>query len=472
MKQARQAVFGKAFLWVMLAALGLASCGGGGGYSPPGKGQSTPPPVTLESISVTPTPGTPTPFTGGVGFGRQMIATGTYSDGTTADLTSTAVWSSSSTSIATVSAGVVSGVALETATITTTSAGVAGSGSITITSGSWVLSLTFTYQGNLVSMTGPTVTALADGSVLVRGDDRGGEGPFASGEYSFLPDSWTPAGEEVVERGGHTATLLQNGKVLVTGGTLDINPLASCELYDPTSKIWSAAASLPQGREQHAAVLLTDGRVLVVGRSTEGTLIPDADVYDPTTNTWSDAGAMLNPSMYPTATLLANGTVFVMDGDATGTTEIYDPTTNSWSAGPTAGNAHEDGATATTLTDGRILIVGGNSGVSINPITLAYPEIYDPVAGTWSAAGTMNQNRVSPVAVRLLNGTVLVAGGVTQTGLEGPISSAEIYDPGTNTWTLTGSLNFPSAGGAAVLLPGGQVFMVAGDQSTMAELYW
>lgn len=472
MQQARQAVFGKAFLWVMLATLGLASCGGGGGYSAPSKGQSTPPPVTLQSISVTPTPGTPTPFTGGVGFGRQMIATGTYSDGTTADLTSTATWSSSSTSIATASAGVVSGVALGTATIAATQAGVTGSGPITITSGSWVLSLTFTDQGNLVSMTAPTVTVLADGNVLVRGDDRSGEGRFASGEYSFLPDSWVEAGEEVVERGGHTATLLQNGKVLVTGGTLDINPLASCELYDPTSRTWSAAESLPQGREQHAAVLLTDGRVLVVGGDTEGTLIPDADVYDPTKNTWSDAGAMLDPSFNPTATLLANGTVFVVDGDATGTTEIYDPTTNGWSAGPTAGNGHAYGASATTLTDGRILIVGGTAGMSINPITLAYPEIYDPVAGTWSAAGTMNQNRVAHTAVRLLNGTVLVAGGVTQNGLEGSISSAEIYDPATNTWTPTGSLNLPSAGGAAVLLPGGQVFMVGGDQSTMAELYW
>ena len=469
MQRARQAVFGKAFLWVMLATLGLASCGGGGGYSPPAH---TAPAVTLQSISVTPTPNTPTPFTGGVGFGRQMIATGTYSDGTTADLTSTAAWSSSSTTIATVSAGVVSGVALGTATITATYGGVSGSGSITITSGSWALSLKFSDQGNILSLTGPTVTVLADGNVLVRGDDRGSEGPFASGEYGFLPDSWIPAGEVVEERGGHTATLLQNGKVLVTGGTLDINPLASCELYDPTSKTWSAAASLPQGREQHAAVLLTDGRVLVVGGSTEGVLIPDADVYDPTTNTWSDAGAMLNPSMYPTATLLANGKVFVMDGDVTGTTEIYDPTTNGWSAGPAAGNAHQNGATATTLSDGRILIVGGTAGALINPITLAFPEIYDPVAGGWSAAGTMTQNRVSHTAVRLLNGTVLVSGGVTQNGLQGPITSAEIYDPGTNTWAPTGSLNLPSAGGAAVLLPGGQVFMVDGAQSAAAELYW
>ena len=471
MQQARQAVFGKAFLWVMLATLGLASCGGGGG-SPP---HHSAPAVTLRSLSVTPTPGATGSFTGGVGFGRQMVATGTYSDGTTADLTSTAVWSSSSTSIATVSAGVVTGVALGTATITATYNDVAGSGSITITSASWALSSNFAYEGNNLVLTGPTATVLADGNVLVRGDDRSSAAaPFASGEYSFLPDSWISAGEEVEERGGHTATLLQNGKVLVTGGTLDINPLVSCELYDPTSKTWSAAASLPEGREQHAAVLLTDGRVLIVGGSTEGVLIPDAEVYDPSTNTWSDAGAMLNPSIYPTATLLANGTVFVMDGDSTGTTEIYDPTTNSWSAGPTAGNAHENGATATTLTDGRILIVGGTTGVEINPITLAYPEIYDPVAGAWSAAGTMTQNRTEHIAVRLLNGTVLVAGGVTQNGLSGAISSAEIYDPGTNTWTLTGSLNFPSAGGAAVLLPGGQVFMLdGGSQSTAAaELYW
>jgi len=162
-----------------------------------------------------------------------------------------------------------------------------------------------------------------------------------------------------------------------------------------------------------------------------------------------------------------------VDADSQGTTEIYDPVANKWSAGPTAGNPHQFGATATLLQDGRVLVVGGVAGGSLNPITLSFPEIYDPNAGTWTPAGTMLTNRTLHTATLLPNGTVLVAGGTASVGLDGGLSSAEIYDPGTNTWSSAGNMTGSRVGAAATLLSGGEVLMVGGAiTAAEVELYW
>jgi uncharacterized protein YjdB len=83
----------------------------------------------LSSITVTPTnpsiaKGTTQPFT----------ATGTYSDGSTQNLTGTVIWSSSNLAVATItSAGVASGVATGTSTIQAVSGSVIGSTTLTVT---------------------------------------------------------------------------------------------------------------------------------------------------------------------------------------------------------------------------------------------------------------------------------------------------------------------------------------------------
>ena len=66
------------------------------------------------------------------GLMDQLTATGQYSDGTSQDLTATAVWTSSATNVATVSAGVVTTLTQGTAKITGTLSGVTGSATVTV----------------------------------------------------------------------------------------------------------------------------------------------------------------------------------------------------------------------------------------------------------------------------------------------------------------------------------------------------
>ena len=86
--------------------------------------------VTLSSISVTPA----SPSINGIGSTQQMVATGTYSDATTANLTATATWSSLTPSVATVSAtGLVTAIAVGAAVISATSGAITGQTTATIT---------------------------------------------------------------------------------------------------------------------------------------------------------------------------------------------------------------------------------------------------------------------------------------------------------------------------------------------------
>ena len=82
---------------------------------------------TLQSISVT--PANPSVFVGGT---QQLSATGSYSDGSMQNLTTTATWSSSALGVATVTTGLAKGIAPGQATISATSGTITGSVKLTV----------------------------------------------------------------------------------------------------------------------------------------------------------------------------------------------------------------------------------------------------------------------------------------------------------------------------------------------------
>lgn len=87
------------------------------------------PTLTLESIAVTPETASIA-----VGSTQQFTATGTYSGGSTADLTTQVTWTSSDTTVATINAsGLATGVAVGEATITATLDSLTDSATLTVT---------------------------------------------------------------------------------------------------------------------------------------------------------------------------------------------------------------------------------------------------------------------------------------------------------------------------------------------------
>jgi hypothetical protein len=267
-----------------------------------------------------------------------------------------------------------------------------------------------------------------------------------------------------------TATLLRDGRLLVVGGYsfAEKDTLRSADLFDPQTENFTPAAPMRDDRNFATAALLPSGKVLVAGgfSETRGTLAV-AEIYDPVTDHWaSTRGEMSDHRELYTATPLPDGTVLLVGGlslkkKATlSTAEIYDPATDTFT--PTRAAMHSDrfGHAAVALADGRVLILGGQSWTIGQPsMTLATAEVYDPATGRFSLTGPLLSARDRPTATRLPGGTVLVAGG-TDKGQ--PPLAAEIYEPTAGTFRRAGSLSEGRMAHDACLLPDGRVLVAGG----------
>jgi hypothetical protein len=114
--------------------------------------------------------------------------------------------------------------------------------------------------------------------------------------------------------------------------------------------------------------------------------------------------------------------------------------------------------TATLLPSGKVLVAAGYGF----GVFLTSSELYDPASGTWSGSGVMSTARYDHTATLLPSGQVLVAGGDSNSGR---LSSSELYDPASGTWTGTASLATARYVHTATLLPSGQVLVSGGENS-------
>ncbi len=150
-------------------------------------------------------------------------------------------------------------------------------------------------------------------------------------------------------------------------------------------------------------------------------------------------------------------------GDTNAGAEIFDPATGTFKATGSpvvTRNSH----TATLLSDGRVLIAGGNakggSNDVPNQVIFNTAEIFDPSSGAFSPAGSMQATRAQFFATLLPSGKVLLGGG-RGTG----VSTAELFDPVTRSFAATGSMSTWRNAASAVLLSDGEVLVIGGDDA-------
>jgi hypothetical protein len=329
------------------------------------------------------------------------------------------------------------------------------------------------------------VYLLPDGRILVVGgtDTTGVDGAasifYETAEiYDPATGTWTATGS--LTTGGrvlHTATALPDGRILITGGWNGSAALSFAEIYDPATGAFSATGSMTTARANHRQRILFDGRVLITGGfDSSGTPIASAEIYNPATGAFSTTvGPMAAARNAHLMTTVGDGKVLITGGFGAGgaelaTAELFNPATGTFTAAGSLAHARAHHG-ATVLPTGEVLVTGGHGGGG----ALGSTEIYNPDANTFSAGPTLNQARQSHYAQLLPNGLVLISGGNNNTSDDWDIqtnflSSAELYDPATHTFTTTGSKTNATCNGNSMLLWTGK-FLAAGGGTNEAELY-
>ena len=321
-----------------------------------------------------------------------------------------------------------------------------------------------------------TATLLLDGRVLI----AGGEGYDAARSaelYDPKTSTFSKTGSMAKGHNVGTATLLLDGRVLIVGGWEYVSPTdrpesASADLYDPKTGAFTQTGSLPAARHFHTATRLLDGRVLITGGETptDGSGTARAELYDPKTGTFSPTGSMTVGRIFHTATLLRDGRVLVAGGNRNTSAEIYDPATGTFQ--PTGSMEIDGDHTATLLNDGRVLLVGGKEK---GGVTYPAADLYDPATGKFSPTGAPLQSCLcsgpigSPVTAPLLNdGRVLVPDQHFDAS-SNEVDSAELYDPVKGTFSETGPMNQTHFGFTDTLLSDGRV-LFAGDTGPVCAM--
>ena len=323
------------------------------------------------------------------------------------------------------------------------------------------------------------------------------EGAILSSAETFdeSTGAFSNTGKMASARMGFTATTLNTGKVLLVGGLDDhSNVLDTAELYDPAAqKFLPVTNTMSDRRMFHTATLLLSGKVLVIGGATNlsGDTSNTADIYDPASNSFtSTTFPMDHQRAAHTATLFIKGPMagkvlitgglggssfFFKDSSA----ELFDPTNQEFTL--LSGFMNEPRAlhTATLLDDGLVLIAGGFSGtVAISSgmlsgasgFTSNSAETFDPNTGEFTCIGGFNSEslrcnpsmgvtRAAHSATLLATGPlphrVLIAGGI---GATDPVAhgkslaSAELFNPASSSFSITGSMATARALHTATLL--------------------
>jgi hypothetical protein len=288
----------------------------------------------------------------------------------------------------------------------------------------------------------------------------------------------------------------QTNQVLLTGGLNLSGPLASAELFDPGSCKFTATGQMTVARAFQTATYLDPavvsgpeaGQVLITGGQTDsvGDVTAAAELYDPLTKTFTRT---VHPMNYPraghSATLMKvgplAGKVLVIGGEsmqgsdfkAMANAEIYDPSSGAFTATAGSMNVARSQHRATLISgcncaqEGDVLVTGGyDTDPSGGPNDTA--EVFDPgsqtftcVGGTgskYACADVMSSPRWEHGAAMLANGTILISGGDTISNSRFPgdaTRTTDIYNPATGAMTSGPDMHLPRNGQQVALIPGG-----------------
>lgn len=266
--------------------------------------------------------------------------------------------------------------------------------------------------------------------------------------------------------------VLPDGRPFVLGGTLKYDPFFGeprTAAFDPASEKFVDMPGMGGGRWYPTGTVLGNGSVLVYSglNQTNGKMNRTVQIWSGTA--WQAAGtAFSGVPLYPREHLLPDGKVFVSGSSRT--SRMYDPATRTFTTVATTGfDRNRDYGTSVLLpltpANGfrpKVMILGGATPAATDTTELIDLSVPSP---KWVSGPRMAKARVQLNATILPNGKVLVSGGSERDENKATaVKEAQLYDPGSNTFSSGSTMQFPRLYHSnTLLLPDATVAALGGN---------
>ena len=204
---------------------------------------------------------------------------------------------------------------------------------------------------------------------------------------------------------------------------------------------------------------LPPSTVFVSAAVTNGVFAISSNVFSYQPDTLPPGGQVVFKLVItPVTTQLITNLAYCVGSDGELVADFSLTSVTSVQAGPNlnVGRIHHQ---SILLSDGRVLVAGGEVLEADGARATATAEVYSPSNDLFTLVGNMSTRRQSQTVTLLPNGSVLVAGGKSR-GVSA--TSVDLFDPTNNTFIPTTSLGVARASHTATLLANGDVILAGG----------
>jgi N-acetylneuraminic acid mutarotase len=298
-------------------------------------------------------------------------------------------------------------------------------------------------------------TAVWTGSEMIVGGGRTyPEGNLNSGgRYNPSTDSWTPTLSTPTQRWFHTA-LWTGSEMIVWGGQDQFQDIKkSGGKYNPDTDSWDItnAIDAPRERELHTAVWTGTEMIIWGGLDESLNLLNTGGRYNPAANSWTNTTTTKAPEGRYGHTAIWTGSEMIVwggyadtAGDPLNTGGRYNPGTNSWTATSTI-NAPDARAGHRSVWTGNEMILWGGCFLQGSYQCFNTGGRYDPNTDSWTATSATNAPSARAQHTTVWTGNEIIVWGGVDYGSNTYFNSGGKYDPNTDTWTATSITNAPVA---------------------------
>lgn len=282
----------------------------------------------------------------------------------------------------------------------------------------------------------------------------GGAEDSSGGRYNPITDTWSTTSLSNAPSFRFNATAVWTGSEMVVWGGFTGHGVANDGArYNPKTNAWTTMNSFgaPAPRYLHTAVW-SGSEMLVWGGWTGTQEYGNGGRYNPAKNQWAPLSQAGAPSARFSHTAVWSGSEMIIWGGVTGPGDNsggrYNPISDTWKPTST-NNAPPSLANHAAVWASKVMIVwGGNGGPGGNSNSLG--GVYNPATDTWKPTSMVNVPRGGDALTAIWTGKeMIVWGGINvQTDSAEFLNTGGRYNPRTDTWHPTSTLNVPTARGA------------------------